>query len=75
MEEKGQQRTRATMVRPPVLDYKIIKGMPEAVEEQVLACLRLGYVLNGELLPVKVDRYNIVAQSVVRYKSDEGEKQ
>jgi hypothetical protein len=73
MEEKGQQRVRTTLVRPAVLDYKIIKGMPEAVEEQVRACLRLGYALNSELLPMKVDQYNIVAQCVVLYADDEGE--
>jgi hypothetical protein len=47
--------------------------MPEAVEEQVRACLRLGYALNSELLPMKVDQYNIVAQCVVLYADDEGE--
>lgn len=57
-----------------VLDYLIIKGLPENVEQEVQAHLRAGWKLNSELIPLKVDNYTIVAQCVVLYES-EGEKQ
>lgn len=58
-----------------VIDYRIIKGTSEGVEELVKALLNDGWTLNGELLPMKVDRYNIVAQGMILYADDEGEKQ
>ncbi len=73
MGEQGQQRIRSTVVRPAVLDYKIIKGMPETVEETVVALLNTGWALNSELIPMKVDRYTIVAQCMVLYAGSEGE--
>ncbi len=74
MGEQGQQRVRSAMVRPTVLDYKIIKGMPETVEATVKVLLDKGWTLNSEMLPMKVDRYSIVAQCMVLYADDEGEK-
>jgi len=47
--------------------------MPEAVEEAVKALLDYGWTLNSELIPMKVDRYTIVAQCVVLYADGEGE--
>ena len=54
-----------------VLDYRIIKGTSEGVEELVKKLLNDGWTLNGELMPMKVDRYNIVAQGMIL--RDEGE--
>jgi hypothetical protein len=48
--------------------------MPETVEETVKALLDKGWALNSELLPMKVDRYAIVAQCMVLYADSEGEK-
>lgn len=56
-----------------VLDYRIIKGTSEGVEELVKKLLADGWTLNGELMPMKVDRYNIVAQGMILCTDSEGE--
>lgn len=60
-------------IRPKVLDYRIIKGLPGEVEETVKALLNDGWTTNGELIPIKVDGYTIVAQGMILFQSG-GEK-
>jgi len=52
------------------LDYKIIQGFPEEVEEKVKSLLAIGWELGSEMYKMKVagENIDIVVQCVVLYK-------
>ena len=48
------------------MTYKIIEGLPTAVEKEVQEHIALGWRLNGQCFPRIHDGYHLVVQSVVK---------
>jgi len=65
---KFRERTGELMINEPITDYKIIQGLPAAVELEVKILLNMGWRLNGDLHSIKtpLDNHNgIVVQCMI----------
>ncbi len=56
------------------MKYKIVEGLPSAVEQEVQLLLANGWELNGQLFPRIHDGYHLVVQGMVSTTTEETEE-